>query len=257
MQSNIQEAERMLDLFTSVGARSFFVTKIDVEQKHIWGKMYSATELRGKLPAMVRTAADWKPYYSSEGKIVSAGENLIIRPTGDVAFVQLDDLTAEQLDRVRLASFLIIGTSPGNHQAWIAVSGVEKSESKEFVRRVRNAVGGVDKSASGAVRMAGSENFKLKYWPDYPTVTILHGIPGRVMTQEQLGDAADCGLGAGPACNRRSRPQSTSCHRLREALAVLRNHAFAHAAKERRQRPGSQPRGLQLVHDRAYRGQDR
>ena len=54
-----------------------------------------------------------------------AGENLIIRPIGQgVAFVQLDDLNAEQLDRVRPAVFIIHATSPGNYQAWIAVSGV-------------------------------------------------------------------------------------------------------------------------------------
>jgi DNA invertase Pin-like site-specific DNA recombinase len=187
MPSNLAEAERMLDLFTSVGARSFVVTKTDVEQKLIWGKTYPAAELRQKLPTMVRTSADRKPYYTSEGRIVSAGENLIVRPTGpDVAFVQLDDLSAEQLERVRPAAFLIIATSPGNHQAWIAISGVDKAEGKDFVRRVRKAVGDIDESASGATRMAGTANFKVKYFPDYPTVAILHGIPGRVMTAEQL-----------------------------------------------------------------------
>ena len=187
MPSNLAEAQRMLDLFTSVGARSFVVTKTDVEQKLIWGKTYPAAELRQKLPPMVRTSADQKPYYTSEGRIVSAGENLIVRPTGpEVAFVQLDDLSAEQLERVRPAAFLIIATSPGNHQAWVAISGVDKAESKDFVRRVRKAVGDIDESASGATRMAGTANFKVKYFPDYPTVAILHGIPGRVMTAEQL-----------------------------------------------------------------------
>lgn len=187
MPSNIKEADRMIDLFTSVGARSFVVTKLDVEQHHLWGKTYSVAELRQKLPATVRTAAERKPYYTTGGQIVSAGENLIVRPSGpDVVFVQLDDLSAEQLDRIRPAAFMIIATSPGNHQAWIALSGVEKAESKEIVRRVRKAVGDADMSASGATRVAGTENFKAKYWPDYPTVTIMHGIPGRMMTTEQL-----------------------------------------------------------------------
>ena len=56
MPSDIREAERMLNLFTSVGARSFVVTKLDIQQVKIWAKTYSATELREKLPAMVRTA---------------------------------------------------------------------------------------------------------------------------------------------------------------------------------------------------------
>jgi hypothetical protein len=186
MPSDIREAERMIDLFTSVGARSFVVTKLDVAQTHLWGKPYSAAELRDKLPAMVRTAAIRRPTIC-EGKTVSAGENLIVRPTGpEVTFVQLDDLTAEQLERLRPVAFLIIATSPGNHQAWIAVSRVSKPESKDFIRRVRHAVGDVDKSASGASRVTGTENFKLKYVPDYPTVTIIHGAPGRVMTPERL-----------------------------------------------------------------------
>jgi hypothetical protein len=189
MPSNLAESERMLNLFTSVGARSFVVTKTDVDQNKIWGKPYSPRDLREKLPAMVRTAADRKPYYSAEGKMVAAGENLIVRPTGpETAFVQLDDLTTTQLDRVRAAAFMIIATSPGNHQAWLSVSDAPTSGEpfKVFMRRVRKAVGGNDKSASGATRVAGTENFKVKYWPDYPTVTITHAVPGRVMTQEQL-----------------------------------------------------------------------
>jgi hypothetical protein len=118
-----------------------------------------------------------------------AGENLIIRPTGlGVALVQLDDLNSEQLDRVRPAVFIIHATSPGSHQAWIAVSGVPegKEHFKEFMRRVLKAVGGNDKFASHATRVAGTENFKTKYAPEFPTVTIVETHPGRVMTPEQL-----------------------------------------------------------------------
>jgi hypothetical protein len=186
---DIKEAQRMLDLFSSVGARDFVVSKTDIEQHIIWGKRYTAAEVYRQLPAMVRTAAIRRPHQLPTGETVMAGENLIIRPTGpDVAFVQLDDLSAEQLDRVRPAAFIIHATSPGNHQAWIAVSGVSKTESKDFIRRVRKAVGGVDGSASGASRIAGSENFKLKYGPDYPLVQIVSGVPGRVMTPERLHD---------------------------------------------------------------------
>ncbi len=185
MPSDIKEAERMLDLFTSVGARSFVVTKTDVEQKLIWGKTYSALELRDKLPAMVRTAAARKPHKLPSGEVM-AGENLIVRPTGHVVFVQLDDLNPGQLDRIRPASFLIHATSPGNYQAWIAASDIAKTESKEFIRRVRKAVGDADKSASGATRMAGTENWKEKNLPLPPMVSIVYGVPGRVMTPDQL-----------------------------------------------------------------------
>jgi DNA invertase Pin-like site-specific DNA recombinase len=189
MPSNLAEAERMLDLFTSVGARSFVVTKTDVDQNILWGKPYSVRDLREKLPAMVRTAAIRKPFYTSSGKMVAAGENLIIRPTGpEVAFIQLDDLNAQQLEQVRPAAFLMHETSPGNHQAWVAVSDAPNSGEpfKAFMRRVRKAIGGNDKSASHATRLGGTENFKEKFFPDYPVVRIIHAVPGRVMMQEQL-----------------------------------------------------------------------
>ena len=57
---------------------------------------------------------------------------------------------------------------------------------KEFTRRVRKAVGGNDTAASHATRMAGTENFKVKYAPEFPAVTILEAHPGRVMTPQQL-----------------------------------------------------------------------
>lgn len=186
MPSDITQAERMLHLFTSVGARSFVVTKMDIEKKLIWGKTYSALELRDKLPPMVRTAEIRRPHRLASGETVMAGENLIVRPVGEVTFVQLDDLSAEQLDRVRPAAFLMHATSPGNHQAWIAVEAVVKTQSKELIRRVRAALGDADKSASGATRLAATFNWKQKYLPEPPVVSIVQGVPGRVMTEERL-----------------------------------------------------------------------
>jgi hypothetical protein len=126
-----------------------------------------------------------------------AGENVIIRPSGNATFVQLDDLKDEQLGRVCAVSFITIATSPGNYQAWLAVSGVsdDKETQKDLVRRIRRAVGDTDKSASGAVRLAGTTNYKLKYAPNFPTVTIEHAAPGRVVTEEQL---SSLGLIAAP-----------------------------------------------------------
>jgi hypothetical protein len=187
--SDIKAAQHMLDTFTSVGADSFVVTKTDILQALKWGKTYSPAELKERLPAMVRTAAIRRPRKISEAETVLAGENLIIRPSGKrVAFLQLDDLAAAQLECVRQAAFILHATSPGSHQAWIAVSGIPEGKEafKEFMRRVRKAVGSNDKSASHATRFAGTENFKTKYAPNFPTVTILETHPGRVLTQEQL-----------------------------------------------------------------------
>jgi hypothetical protein len=192
MQS-LAEAKRMIDLFTSAGARSFVITKTELEwpghKKAKWGRTYSLDELREKLPAMIRTAAIRRPCKLDDGSILMTGENLIVRPTGpDVGLVQLDDLKPQSLERVRPAAFLIHATSPNNYQAWIAVSDAPKGKEqfKEFVRRVRKAVAGNDKSASHATRLAGTENFKVAYSPDFPVVTIDQAVPGRVLTSAQL-----------------------------------------------------------------------
>jgi RepB DNA-primase from phage plasmid len=187
--TKLDEAFRMLDAFTSVGADSFVVTKTDILQTVKWGKPYTVPQLREQLPAMVRTATIRRPCKAPEGVTFLAGENLIFRPTGKgVAFLQLDDLADDKLEKVRPAAFLIHATSPGSHQAWFAVSGLPEGKEpfKEFMRRVRKAVGGNDKAASHATRVAGTENFKVKYAPDYPVVTILETHPGRIMSPEQL-----------------------------------------------------------------------
>jgi RepB DNA-primase from phage plasmid len=113
--------------------------------------------------------------------------NIIVRPLSDkVHFVQLDDLDAEGLKRVGEAAFLTLTTSPGNHQAWVAVSDIkEGEEAKDFSRQLRKGAG-ADKSASGATRVAGTVNYKRKYEPDFPTVKIDEAHPGRVVTKAQL-----------------------------------------------------------------------
>ncbi len=116
--------------------------------------------------------------------------------------VQLDDLTAEALDRVKPAAFLGLLTSPGNYQAWVAVSDPGDAD---FARRLRKGAG-ADPTASGATRIAGSQNFKEKYSPDFPYVRIVHITPGLITTPEQL-----TGLGlVAPVEKPRARPSRVS-----------------------------------------------
>jgi hypothetical protein len=106
-----------------------------------------------------------------------------------VWFIQLDDLKGDQLSRLAPRILLDLETSPGNHQAWFALDG---QHDKEFARRVRRGAG-TDKRATGAVRVAGSLNFKEKYAPDFPRVRIIAAQPGRTVTPaelEQLGVVA-------------------------------------------------------------------
>jgi hypothetical protein len=76
--------------------------------------------------------------------------------------------------------------SPGNHQAWVAVSDLVNAEdTKDLSRRLRKRAG-ADPSASGATRIAGTVNYKRKYEPHFPTVAIVNASPGRVMTTSEL-----------------------------------------------------------------------
>jgi RepB DNA-primase from phage plasmid len=111
----------------------------------------------------------------------------MVRPMSDTAaFIQLDDLTEVNLERVRPAAFLTVRTSPGNHQAWIAVPGfAHDQDRKDFTRRVKKQVT-ADSAASGSVRLAGTSNFKAKYAGNYPKVAIIDAAPGRIMTPEAL-----------------------------------------------------------------------
>jgi hypothetical protein len=58
-------------------------------------------------------------------------------------------------------------------------------DAKDFARRLRKGTR-ADLTASGATRVAGTENYKRKYEPQFPTVAIRDTPPGRVMTLSQL-----------------------------------------------------------------------
>jgi hypothetical protein len=112
-------------------------------------------------------------------------QNIIVRPRSDkVMFVQLDDLSSAQVETLIPVACLTLETSPGNHQAWTAVSDIA-DDAKDFARRLRKGVG-ADLTASGATRVGGTFNFKRKYEPDFPMVKILHAAPGRIATPSQL-----------------------------------------------------------------------
>jgi hypothetical protein len=97
-----------------------------------------------------------------------ARENFIIRPRSTTATLnQLDDLPAEAAAAIGRFAFMVLCTSPGNFQAWVAV----KDAPADFARRLRKG-SGADPSASGATRISGSLNFKTKYAPMFPMVEI-------------------------------------------------------------------------------------
>jgi hypothetical protein len=188
----------MIDTFSSVGAERFYLTWTNSD-----GKPRRPRSLRrtlqahgGPLPHTENT--DWLNAIHIAG--ISAADlnrtipalldtaqadrlNLTVRPRGTgVRFIQLDDLKADKLPHLAAAMFLIIETSSGNHQAWLAMPG---AHDKEFARRVRRGAG-ADLSASGATKIAGSLNFKTKYAPNFPRVKILEAQPRRITSVAEL-----------------------------------------------------------------------
>jgi len=165
------EALNMLEIFASVGATRFDVTWTNAAGiKQRFRRGVSLAELSRTLPAILDDATHGQ-------------RNVIVRPHGPgVSFIQLDDLKADRLPALAPAVFLALKTSPGNYQAWLALSGMDD---KDFARRLRKGTG-ADTTASGATRVAGSINFKNKYAPNYPRVGIVAANPRRMAQAEQL-----------------------------------------------------------------------
>ena len=175
MVQQLDEALRMLDTFSSVGATHFDLTHLGIDgETRGFRREQSVAQVKNSMPKLFPGAT-------------ARQNNIIVRPLSrTVHFVQLDDLDAAGLGRVGEAAFLTLETSPGNHQAWVAVSGLSTpEEAKDFARRLRKGAG-ADHSASGATRVAGTTNYKRKYEPDFPTVRIGTTAPGRIVTKEQL-----------------------------------------------------------------------
>jgi len=175
MAQQLDDALRMLDTFASVGATHFDLTHTNIDgEKRGFRPEQSLAQVKNSMPKLFPGAAERQ-------------NNIIVRPLSKtVNFVQLDDLDAAGLSRVGEAAFLTLETSPGNHQAWVAVSGLTTpEEAKDFARRLRKGAG-ADHSASGATRVAGTVNYKRKYEPDFPTVRINSTAPGRIVAKEQL-----------------------------------------------------------------------
>src|ERR1700730_582234 len=172
--SEVAEASVMLDLFQGLGVECFSLTFTDETGRKVAFKRNRSLDLlRSELPCLLFTACEKRM-------------NLIVRPIAarSLSLIQLDDLSASQLDRVRRFSFLVLETSPENFQAWVAVTDA----SPETIRRVKKA-SGADLNASGATRLAGSYNFKSKYAPNYPRVRLHCIAPLHAVTVGELDRA--------------------------------------------------------------------
>ena len=87
---------------------------------------------------------------------------------------------------------MTVCTSPGNYQVWLAVLDGPQESDREAARQFRTRVrrgAGADQSATGAVRIAGSLNFKAKYAPAFPMIEIVRFEPGKTVMTAALEEA--------------------------------------------------------------------
>ena len=163
----------MLDLFAGFGVRAGDLTFTDGDGNNDASRFRRAMPINALKRRLYATLVD-----ATERKL-----NVIIRPrAAPPVFLQLDDLDSFAVARVRPIAFMVIETSPRNHQAWLAFA---EPINAEFASRLRQGLG-ADRSASGATRLAGSFNFKAKYAPDYPRVSIVDASPARVTTEAEI-----------------------------------------------------------------------
>jgi hypothetical protein len=165
-----QPALDMLNAFASVGAETFHLLLTDLAGGKVsFRGDRPLAELNTTLPRILDEAARKQ-------------HNVIIRPRGGgPALIQLDDLDKAALARLKPVSFLMLKTSPGNFQAWVAAAEADL----DFARRLRKGAG-ADPSASGATRVSGSINYKEKYAPNFPRVETVHASPALVVTRTVL-----------------------------------------------------------------------
>jgi hypothetical protein len=165
-----EEALGMLAAFASVGAERFDITFTDAAGGKIGFRgNRSLGQLRPAIPEILEEAEERR-------------HNVIVRPrSADAALIQLDDLGEASAARLRPVSFLVLRTSPGSYQAWVAVAGGDA----DLARQLRKGAG-ADLTASGATRVSGSLNLKEKYAPAFPRVETVHANSGRVVTRADL-----------------------------------------------------------------------
>ncbi len=168
--SRQSQAETMLDIFASIGATHFDITHISLDgEKRGYRKARALVEVKQSMRYLIASAERRQ-------------NNVIVRPRVDGAScIQLDDLDYAKAKRVSSVSFLILETSPGNYQAWVAV----KDAGMGLVSRLRKGAE-ADPSASGATRIAGSLNYKTKYGPEYPIVRMAGTRRGLIVTVAAL-----------------------------------------------------------------------
>jgi hypothetical protein len=190
------EATRAVEAFESVGCKMFkavFVgiypiageaEKLGSEPKQN-GASITGAEIKLRLPQYIKCNQE-------------QNHNVALRAWG--AIIQVDDCTAEIMERLKPFAFLITETSPGNYQVWLALpksfTGADGKISeqgkalrtrllKKFEENKEPANGG----AYGSTRLPGTLNIKEKYQGSFPQIRVVYVAPSRIVAPEELEQA--------------------------------------------------------------------
>jgi hypothetical protein len=187
------EARLAVEAFESVGCKMFKAVFVGIyplngEAENLGsepkqkGASITGAEIKPRLPEYIKRNQE-------------QGHNVAVRAWG--AIIQVDDCTAEIMERLKPFAFLITETSPGNYQVWLALpksfTGADGKISaegkalrtrllKKFEERGEFANGG----AWGSTRLPGTLNIKEKYQSSFPRIQLSYVALGRITTPEEL-----------------------------------------------------------------------
>ena len=179
---------RAITAFESVGASAFQVLLLDDS-----AEMNRCRGDETVTPDSFRThAAEFLKTNASQHWSLSVRP---LRADGRWSWIQIDDAPAAVVERLRPYAFMIVETSPGNYQVWIAVEPIASEEAfkslrDRLLRKLKQT--GANGGAYGAVRWPGSLNCKPKRQREdgtFPQVRIVQVALGRFTTKKQLHGA--------------------------------------------------------------------
>lgn len=191
----IYQALHMLASFVSVGAVAFFLLLKDKDNvtKVACRKSLVADLLINNIDRLLAACDKWQV-------------SLIIRPIlplgYQLQFLQLDDLSKQVAlsENLVLLSLLTLETSKDNYQSWVAVKNISEEE-KKLIRGKLIEQLGADIGATGAVRLAGSYNFKPEYESDIPVIKLVDYETALTVSIEQLRESGFVKAKVSPPCD--------------------------------------------------------
>jgi hypothetical protein len=162
-----------LNAVEACGVEQYQVTILDdaaPKGKAAGFETFTRCELAARIPNLLKNCAFYQ-------------WSLIVRPVAS-NFIQADDLSRATVERLQPFAFMTVETSAGNYQAWIALPSDIGADERGALRRRLLAGVGADRGASGAMRWAGSINFKQGR--DQFMVRLHSVNPARVATVAEL-----------------------------------------------------------------------